>query len=196
MNIRSLKQYAKYAAPLASVVVIAVSVAAAPVLKSGEGNAASWETNASCKAKYSSAPDYMRCLNHNSYEGMVFRAYQTVLGRQPDKGGFNYWVGVAKNSPSNPTLAVVTGMMKSPEYGNRIMTGNPIVWVQEMYQRALYRSGSNAEVNYWVNQINSRKQTHQQVATFFTQSEEQKRLTANSVPCYVTNRNPNYCFDH
>lgn len=196
MNIRSLKQYAKYAAPLVSVVVIFASVAAAPLLKSGTTNAASWETSASCKAKNPAVQEYMRCLNQDSVEGMVFRAYQTVLGRTPEQAGFTYWVGVAKKNTANPTLAVVSGMMKTSEYGNRIMTGNPIVWVKEMYQRALYRTAGDTEVNYWVGQINNRKMTHQQVAAFFVQSAEQKRITAWEVPCYVEGENSQYCFNH
>lgn len=192
VDFKSLKQYATYALPLISAAVVMVSVLSAPLIGNKSADAASWKTLAQCEkeAKNSNDDTYAsRCINNESIEGAVYRVYRVVLGRQPDRSGFNYWVGkaqVAANQGKSPVSTVVTGLMASNEYRNKIMTGNNKLFIEETYVRAFGKKADAAGVKYWESRINSRAISHAQFLEHFAQIDRTKLTWSIEAPCYVT----------
>lgn len=204
MNIVSVKQYVKYAAPLIAVVFVATSAIAAPFANNQGTHAASdWTTVDGCKREVTAtSPDTFvtSCINNRSVEGMVFRAYRSVLGRNPDTSGYKYWVKVANaNRSKDPVASVVKGLLASQEARNKgVLTENTQVFVSELYQKSLNRKPDTAGYKYWVNAINrmdGKRKTHQAVIGSFVQSAESKRVWSLEAPCYVTNYDAHYCAD-
>ncbi len=204
MNILSVKQYVKYAAPLAVVVLMASAVVAAPFLKNQNTQAANgWVTVSGCTKEAAASNDdtyFNTCVNNRSVEGMVFRAYRAILNRNPDSAGFKYWVNVAAyNSSKDAVGPVVKGLLSSQEARNKgALTENTQVFVSELYQKSLNRNADSAGLKYWVNQINrmdGKRKTHQSVIGSFVQSTEAKRVWSIEAPCYVTNYDARYCAD-
>lgn len=206
MKIKSVKQYIKYAAPLAAVVILAGSLVAAPIMSMGTTEAASgWTTKAGCaKEAASSSNDtyFNNCLNTRSVEGMVFRAYRTILNRNPDANGFKYWVTASETNVKNgkdPVAPVIKVLLNSSEAGKKgLRTENTRVFVQTIYLNALRRNADTAGLNYWANQIDRRDgkaKTRAAVAGTFAQNAEAKRIWSLEAPCYITNYDSRYCAD-
>jgi hypothetical protein len=202
MNIVSVKQYVKYAAPLVAIVFVATSAIAAPFVKSQNTHAANdWTTVEGCKKEATTtSPDTFvtTCINNRSVEGMVFRVYRSVLNRNPDTAGYKYWVSVANaNRSKDPVASVVKGLIGSQEARNKgVLTENTQVFVTELYQKSLNRKPDAAGYKYWVNEINrmdGKRKTHEAVIGSFAQSTEAKRVWSLEAPCYVTNYSKQYC---
>lgn len=199
MSVKSLKQYVKYAAPMLSIAVIVLSVVSAPLLNQSKVEAAALKTVAQCRAQYGGGhlnEQYVSCVNNDTYEAMVYRAYRGVLGRYPeaDKAGFNYWVGVAKSS-SNSTLTTTSKLMSTAEYKAKPYAPasyNQVKWVSELYQRSLDRKASVDEAYYWAAKMQAGKGqtplTRAQVAASVIQSVEAKNAPGSVInaPCFVT----------
>lgn len=206
MNIASIKQYVKYAAPLAVVVLMAGTIVAAPFLKNQNTQAASgWATVASCTKEASASTNDMYfndCLNNRSIEGMVFRAYRIVLNRNPDASGFKYWVNASATNVKNgkdPVLPIVKTLLYSQEARTKgVLTENTKLFVQNLYKRGFLRTADNAGLTYWVNQINrtdSKRKTYESVTSSFVQNNEAKKAWSLEAPCYITNYDARYCAD-
>jgi streptogramin lyase len=110
-------------------------------------------------------------LTHSTeyFGNIVNFAYQHYLHRAPDIAGFNGWVGALFNHTIRDEQ-LEAGFIASPEYMNRF--GSVPNWIQGIYQDLLGRSASQAEVNGWVQALNTLTPT--QVALFFTGSRERE----------------------
>ena len=206
MKIQSVKQYIKYAAPMAAVVILAGSVLAAPFASNSSTQAATgWTTKDGCAKEAAASSDdtyFNNCLNNRSVEGMVYRAYHTILNRDPDANGFKYWVGAASTNVKNgkdPVAPVIKSLYNSSEAAKSgLMTENTKVFVQAIYLNALRRNADTAGLNYWVNQIDrqdGKAKTRVEVAGLFAQNAEAKRVWSLEAPCYITNYDSRYCAD-
>lgn len=198
--IASFKQYVIYAMPVMAASLIVLSIFAAPLLGNKQTQAAGWKTVAQCQAEATSSSDdtyASRCINQQSVEGVVYRVYRTVLGRQTDRGGFNYWVktaNLAAKQGRDPVAVVIKGLMSSNEYRNKVMTGNTKVFVAETYVRTFGKKADAAGAKYWENQINAGKVSHQKFLATFAQSDRAKTTWSLEAPCYVTSYTA-YCAD-
>lgn len=94
-------------------------------------------------------------LSHSdeSYSNFITHAYQTYLGRSPDTAGLNGWLAQMR------TGAVSDERLESFFVGSNEYIANHggagAGWVTGMYNDLLGRVPSNAEVNGWVQQLNS-----------------------------------------
>lgn len=205
MKFVSLKQYVKYAAPLATVAVISVSAVTAPFLNQQKADATSLKAVADCRVQYAPAnpqnSKYVSCVNNETYEAMIYRAYKGILGRAPESNPwlvYNYWLPIAKSSP-NPTLTVVSKMMKSSEYRGNTLGQIPdsgegsdnVKWVNALYPRTLDRRAGAEEAYYWAAAMQSQRgytgKTRAEVAAVIIQSKEAKNAPGSVInaPCYI-----------
>lgn len=194
---------------LASIVaaaMVTVSMLGMPLMFVQPAQAVSnWETAKQCliestqQAHKNDDTYFTRCVNNQSFEGMVYRAYHVVLGREPDVNGFNYLSKVAaKAAKKDPTKAVVDVMMRSNEYRNKIMTENTQLFVAETYQRAFRTAGDKAGIAYWtnrINSINSNRLTQERFLRTFVQTSRTKTVWSLEAPCFITGYNEQYCAD-
>lgn len=194
MKFVSLKQYVKYAAPIVSVAVLMVGMTSGLFVNQPKASAAALKTVADCRNQFKPAkpsnPKYVNCVNNDTYEAMIFRAYRGVLGRHPEPNPwlvYDYWLPIAKKS-SNPTEAVVSTMMKTKEYQQSTFgkTANHTNWTKTLYTRTLDRPASASEASYWTSQLTSGK-TRVQVAATVVQSPEAKKAPGSVInaPCYI-----------
>ena len=121
--------------------------------------------NASVRAEVNMAGDFFRGL----------------LGRLPDNGGFDFWVGrfrtaQCQSTPSNgaPVYAEVESMSSafatSAEYSARGRTNAQ--YVGDLYNAFLRRGGDLNGVQFWINQLNGGSLTREQVRQAFVGSPE------------------------
>ena len=198
MSLSSVKKFvSRIVLLLVAPVMLATSINAIPVQA-----ASGWKTEKQCRTEAAKSADdsyYVNCVNNQSLEAMVYRAYRVVLGRQPDRKGYNYWVSKAyANRSNNPTAVVVRGLMNGSEYRNHVMTENTQLFVQETYKRAFNKAGDANGVNYWTKRINSMGKDHvsqEQFLAYFTQVSRTKRVWSLEAPCFVSNYNAKYCAD-
>jgi uncharacterized protein YkwD len=75
------------------------------------------------------------------------QVYQTLLGRAPGAGDFNYWLNVLGSGTSHDV--VVANIVMSPEYQNST-GGQPSAWLSKVYQNLLSRPTGAADQGYWM----------------------------------------------
>lgn len=209
MKFVSIKQYVKYAAPMITSVVLLAGVTSGIFVNQPEVSAAQLKTVADCRNQFKPAnpqnANYVICVNNDTYEAMIYRAYKGVLGRAPESNPwlvYDYWLPIAKSS-SNPTLTVVSKMMKSSEYRNSEMGKLPadgeagfessdnIKWVKLLYPQALDRQAVGDEAYIWASSMQSQRgytgKSRAQVASEVIQSKEAKNAPGSVInaPCYI-----------
>lgn len=79
-------------------------------------------------------------------EGFVYRMYQTVLQREPDQRGFDYWVKYLKSGDFT-AADVVSTFFNSREYQSKNKPTAEVV--TDFYQTVLDRSPDIRGFNYW-----------------------------------------------
>jgi hypothetical protein len=97
--------------------------------------------------------------------------YQYYLGRPADAGSVNAILGAMNGGMSYAT--VQANLMASPEAFSKA-GGNNQAWVTYLYQKALRRTPSSAEIGPWVGFLNSHPRL--QVATAIFRSREYTQL--------------------
>lgn len=121
---------------------------------------------------------------------MTVDLYRGILGRLPDSGGFNYWLGRMRTAQCQGQAAVTAEVnnlailfIGSPEYG-AIQSTRPFslqteMHVGDLYNAFLRRGPEPSGFGYWVNQIDTGQRTRDNVRQFFVDSPEfQARVTA------------------
>jgi len=115
---------------------------------------------------------------------MVMDFYRGLLGRLPDDGGFNYWVGRFRaaqcqdgNAVNAEAEAISRAFTQSPEYGARGRTNAQ--YVGDLYNAFLRRGGDLQGVQYWIDQLDTGARDREQVRQAFAASAEfQNRVGA------------------
>lgn len=109
----------------------------------------------------------------------VFRLYDAAFGRAPDQAGFELWSdalqgGLTLRQEADLFLNAAEGQAR---FGGLDNTG----FVATLYQQALARTGSAAEISGWVAQLSSPGVTRADVLLGFSESPEHVDRTAASV---------------
>ncbi len=108
----------------------------------------------------------------------VARLYVAVFGRQPDAGGFQFWVNERSNGRTLDNMA--TFFVQSPEfvatYGENT---SDTQFIELLYQNIFCRSADTAGLNHWRNQLGSGT-SRARVLLFLTESAEFKTATGTS----------------
>ncbi len=82
----------------------------------------------------------------NTTQGFVYRMYKTVLGREPDPDGFNYWVKTLEDG-TNAAADLIYGFFNSQEYLGRGRSTGEIV--TDCYRAMLNRDPDAAGLEAW-----------------------------------------------
>ena len=103
--------------------------------------------------------------------------YRGFLNRLPDSAGFSYWLNRFRTAQCQGAAAVNAEaesisrqFAASAEYSGRNRSSSD--YVADLYYGFLRRGGDLGGFNYWVNQLNTKAQTSDQVRRSFLQSPE------------------------
>lgn len=101
-------------------------------------------------------------------KSFVQRFYQLVLGREPDKSGFNYWSSqLANGSETGGEIAI--GFFQSSEFTERQTADSDFLEI--VYRSFFNREADSAGKNYWVAEL-SRGASRLDVINGFVGSQE------------------------
>ncbi len=103
--------------------------------------------------------------------GEVYRLYQAAFNRTPDAAGLGDWIGGMDQGMT--LLQVATGFIGSAEF-QALYGVHPTdaQFVTLLYSNVLHRAPDPDGYAYWINQLGSATQTHEQVLTGFSESAE------------------------
>lgn len=103
--------------------------------------------------------------------------YRGLLGRLPDTGGFNHWVGQFRSAQCAGAGAVYTqveaisvAFAESGEYAARNRSNAQ--FAGDLYNSFLRRAGDLAGVQYWISQLDTAARTRSKVRQDFIASAE------------------------
>lgn len=81
-------------------------------------------------------------------EEKVRALYKTLLGREPDKAGLNYWVNIAKKRGFNE---VVKNFANSEEVKRKVGNKPPQEIIKHIYRNAFGRNPDPSGMKFWFN---------------------------------------------
>ena len=120
--------------------------------------------------------DQQTCYN-DSAQGMTYRLYTGLLGRNPDAGGYQYWTQQFAGERVRPTQSLlVLNAVKAP--------ADDKAFVAALYKNGLMRTEANiakdkSGVDYWVKKLSGEKKwSRARVAVTILNSKEAKRANA------------------
>ena len=105
------------------------------------------------------------------WAGQAFRLYETALGRGPDVGGFDYWIGQFRDGMNLGTAA--GGFTGSPEFQSTYGSMDDTQFVTLLYNNALHRAPDPGGLAYWLNQLTT-GMSRSDVVLGFSESAEEK----------------------
>ena len=110
----------------------------------------------------------------NAPSAQIFRLYNAAFARFPDAEGLRYWINDYKtqNIKNISSNFIISNEFIS-KYGQNNATSN---FVDNLYLNILGRLPDESGKNYWVNQINSGKETRSLVLLGFSESIENKGI--------------------
>ncbi|WP_296950515.1 Ig-like domain-containing protein [uncultured Massilia sp.] len=112
-------------------------------------------------------------FNHSEIADLV-RLYGTAFGRLADTDGINFWIGAWESGMSIARLA--DAFMDSAEAQAAFGALSNAQFVARLYDVALHRSGSAAEVAWWAGQLDQGVVDRGDVLVEFAASEEKVGL--------------------
>ena len=107
----------------------------------------------------------------SDWAGEAYRLYQVALGREPDSGGFDYWVTLLRGGMSVETAA--GGFTSSPEFQSTYGSLDDTQFVTLLYNNALHRAPDPGGLSYWLNLL-STGTSRDSVVAGFSESPEDK----------------------
>lgn len=126
-------------------------------------------------AAHAWAPYY----NGNATEGSVYRLYQAFFLREPDQGGFGYWM---KQRTSGKSIAWISSYFsQSAEFKARYGTLNNPQFMTLVYQNVMGRVADPEGYNYWVRKLDGGL-SRGFVMVLFSDSVEYRAKTVLGVP--------------
>ncbi len=110
----------------------------------------------------------------------VARLYYSALGREPDRGGLEYWTSLLQNGTDS--LNQIAGdLLGSCEFLAKYGTLSNVDFVKQMYENALQRAPDPAGGTYWVGELQSGAMSRAGVLVGFSQSQESIALRFSAV---------------
>lgn len=105
----------------------------------------------------------------------IYRLYQATLDREPDAVSFKGWAGILGGGRDLSTVA--GGFVESTEFQNVYGALTDSAFVDQLYQNVLGRTGSQAEIQGWLDVIDGGS-SRSDVVVGFSQSLEFTNRTA------------------
>lgn len=122
-------------------------------------------------------------------EAQVVRTYLGGLGRDPDPGGFDFWVAEIDEGRRDLT-GLAEGFVFSEEFQGLADTNgdgslNTEEFLNHMYQNVFGRAPDEGGFAFWSNELDSGNRTQANVLADMTQSNEYVEMTVNQVVDYL-----------
>ena len=102
--------------------------------------------------------------------GLITRQYTKALGRAYDVEGLNYWTGVILDGRSSVYDAVTKGFFHSKEFQNKQLSDRDYLAV--LYRTFFDREYDAEGMQYWLNAMQQKGMTRDQVLYYFANSKE------------------------
>ena len=115
-----------------------------------------------------------------SDDEFIKRVYKTLLDRKPDKEGYNYWMDMLQNKKI-PRLQLFYRFVFSKEFeeftlNHGIMPYDKkdltVAFLERFYNLILERNSDGFGLDYWYEELRSKKKTPQRIAKDFFYSKE------------------------
>ncbi len=108
-------------------------------------------------------------------DAQLYRAYLGIMGRTPDKAGFDWWADQLQQGLSLRDMTA--GFYASSEFSSRADTNHDLhisseELLDELYGNTFGRSPDLSGYNWWLNELYSEVRTPDEVMLDFTQSDE------------------------
>jgi hypothetical protein len=102
--------------------------------------------------------------------GKIYRLYQAAFNRQPDLGGFGFWLTYADTGHS--LLEVAQWFLQSAEFQQLFGTApTDLEFVTKLYNNVLHRTPDSGGLQFWLNALKAGT-SRAQVLVYFSESEE------------------------
>lgn len=127
--------------------------------------------------------DGVLAFDFDGNAGKVYRLYQAVFGRDPDKDGLGYWIRHQDNKVSGFN-AVADSFINSPEFVARFGTEQSVSnakFVELLYTNTLGRNFDQEGYNYWLGKLDAGETNRRDLVSFFSESNENKTGTATEI---------------
>ena len=128
--------------------------------------------------------DFYLSTDPNGSTGQIFRLYQGVLDRNPDKTGFENWINWKESGQKN-LLEVTSSFIGSVEFQNHYGSTTNAKFVTLLYSNVLDRSPDPTGLQTWVGALDTGTKTREQVVQGFTESTEFKIKSASVSNVYL-----------
>lgn len=125
----------------------------------------------------------------------INRLYGAVFDREPDAGGFAFWVNELTSGARNLQQVADAMVGISPEFTDTYGDLNNRDFVNRLYQNVQGRPGETSGVDFWTSEIDSNNRSRGGVVLGFSESPEYREATGSTDPvarlyCAFFLRNP------
>lgn len=103
--------------------------------------------------------------------GIVYRMYQTALGRAPDPQGLDNWAALLASGAASP-VTVAAGFYNSSEFQQRYGALTNAQFVQQLYRNVLGREPDSQGFAFHVQNLDSGKTDRPNTLVAFSESPE------------------------
>lgn len=100
----------------------------------------------------------------------IYRLYRAVFLREPDRGGYDYWLSMLNSGKASITY-IAELFTRSQEFANRYGSLTNTQFVTLLYRNVLERSPDAGGLKYWVDMLNGGK-TRGDILRGFSDSQE------------------------
>ena len=108
------------------------------------------------------------------------RLYRALLGRAPDKGGLAFWIN-RRRSGAWTLVKMADYFASSAEFKRKYGTLTNRQFVTRIYTDVLGRPADPGGVDFWTNQLDTKRRTRGSVMVGFSESNEYKTKQAETV---------------
>lgn len=155
-----------------------------------EGSAGSIDIYATSIEKGEHSPAWgvqllMDCAESDNSAGAVVRLYQSFFKRDPDMGGFTYWLGKIRGGAR--VSSVADQFASSSEFTSTYGAMADTDFVETVYQNVLGREADADGKAYWVEQLKARDITRGGLMLQFSESSENRRRLRPRVQVILMN---------
>ena len=121
----------------------------------------------------------------------VLRLYRAYFTRDPDAGGFGYWL--QQYMSGTPLTAISDAFTNTPEFTSRYSGVDNPGFVRLVYQNVLQRQPDQAGLDYWTSQLDTGRLVRGGVMVLFSESPEFVSRTATATPAIIPPGTLVYC---
>jgi Ca2+-binding RTX toxin-like protein len=124
--------------------------------------------------------DAVLALDVDGNAGQVYRLYQAAFDRVPDQGGLGFWINAIDHGFG--LRAIAAEFMKSDEY-HKLYGDAPsnADFVTRLYQNTLHRAPDSVGLKWWIDILDTGKETQAGVLMAFSESPENSAAVAKII---------------